>query len=124
MFRIALVLTIMATEWIAYVIDVKGAFLHGELEDGEVIMHMKVLEGFEQFYPLDVLLSVKKAAMYGTKQGAIAFWRQLLRAMKDMKMNQNAAEPCCYFKWTDLGLVIWLSHGSMTWFVSARKKQY
>ena len=43
-FRIALM-----AGWIGYIIDVKGAFLHGEFENGEQI-YTKIPEGFEQFW--------------------------------------------------------------------------
>ena len=38
--------------------DVKGAVLHGEFEDSEVI-YMKVLHGFEKFYQDDLVLKLK-----------------------------------------------------------------
>jgi hypothetical protein len=44
--RIVLTLMIMA-DMLAHAVDVKGAFLHGEFEDGEVI-HTKVPQGFEK----------------------------------------------------------------------------
>ena len=42
--------------------DIKGAFLHGQFEDGKVI-YMKVPHGFGKFYP-DVVLKLKKC-IYG-----------------------------------------------------------
>ncbi len=47
--RIVLMLMIMAS-MLAYVVDVKGAFFHGEFEDGEII-HMKIPQGFEKHFP-------------------------------------------------------------------------
>jgi hypothetical protein len=38
--RILLMLVVMA-DMLAHVVDVKGAFLHGEFEDGEII-HMRL----------------------------------------------------------------------------------
>jgi len=79
--RIVLMLMIMAS-MLAHVVDVKGAFLHGEFEDGEVI-HMKVPQGFEKHFPeRSVLLLLK--CLYGLKQAAEAFWRQLLCAASAM----------------------------------------
>ena len=46
--RIVLTLMIMA-DMLAHVVVVKGAFLHGEFEDKEVI-HMKVLQSFEKHF--------------------------------------------------------------------------
>jgi hypothetical protein len=44
---VSIVLTLMVmADMLAHVVDGKGAFLHGQFEDGEVI-HMNVLQGFE-----------------------------------------------------------------------------
>ena len=63
--RIMLVLAILAG-WTLHVMDVKGAFLHGDLMDGEQI-YLTVPEGMEHHYGKDVLLKLKKA-IYGLKQ--------------------------------------------------------
>jgi hypothetical protein len=81
--RIVLILMIMAN-WQGQIVDVKGAFLHGEFKDSEVI-YMNVPHGFEKFYPDDAVLKLKKC-IYGLKQAAMAFWRQLLLCMKSMGM--------------------------------------
>jgi Reverse transcriptase (RNA-dependent DNA polymerase) len=43
--RIVFILMIMA-DWASHLMDVKGAFLHGELNPGEEI-YMEIPEGFE-----------------------------------------------------------------------------
>ncbi len=43
--------------------NMKGVFLHGEFEDGEVI-YMKVPRGFEKFYPENVVLKLKKCIYF------------------------------------------------------------
>jgi hypothetical protein len=88
-------LMIMA-DMLAHVVDVKGEFLHGEFEDGEVI-HMKVLQGFEKHFPEGSVLLLKKG-LYGLKQAAKAFWRQLLRAESAMGLKQSTTNPCLYYK--------------------------
>ncbi len=65
--------------------DVKEAFLHEKFKEGEVI-YMKVPRGFEKFNQDDVVLKLKKF-IYGLKQAAMAFWRQLLLCMKSMGMK-------------------------------------
>jgi hypothetical protein len=52
--RNVLMLMIMAS-MLAHVVDVKGAFLHGEFEDGDII-HMKVPQGFEKLFPEESVL--------------------------------------------------------------------
>jgi hypothetical protein len=104
--QIVLILMIMAN-WQGQIVDVKGAFLHGEFKDGKVI-YMKVPLGFEKFYPDDVALKLKKC-IYGLKQVAMAFWRQLLLCMKSMGMMQSTIDPCLYHKWGEEGLVLIMS---------------
>ena len=52
---------------------------------------MKVPQGFEKFYPGNVLLKLCKR-LYGLKQAAMAFWRELLKYMKRMGMSQSNAD--------------------------------
>jgi hypothetical protein len=83
--RIMIVLMLMAN-WIGKMIDVKGAFLHGEFDNNEVI-YFYVPQGFEQFYdPSKYVLLLKKTA-YGLKQAAMMFWRELLKAMRFMNFE-------------------------------------
>ena len=90
--------------WMANVVDVKGAFLHAEFTDDKEI-YMEVSKGFEKHYPGNVVLRLCKT-IYGLKQAAMAFWRMLLKCMMDMGMKRSTADPCLYYDWTDLGLII------------------
>jgi hypothetical protein len=92
---------------LAHVVDVKGAFLHGEFEDGEII-HMKIPQGFEKHFPEGSVLLLKKC-LYGLKQAVKVFWRQLLRAASAMGLKRSTADPCLYFKWVDGRLVMMMS---------------
>ncbi len=85
---IKIALTIMLTQGrIAHVVDVKGAFLYGEFEDGEKI-YIKIPLGLEQFYPSDTVLLLKKT-LYGLKQGAMALYRKLLAATKNIGLTRS-----------------------------------
>ncbi len=70
---------------IAHKVDVKGAFLHDEFEDSKKI-HMKIPKGFEEHFPAESVLLLLKC-LYGLKQAANAFWRQLLHATKAMGLT-------------------------------------
>jgi hypothetical protein len=89
--RIALTIMLMQGG-IAHVVDVKGAFLCGEFKDGEKI-YIKIPLGFEQFYPSDTVLLLKKM-LYGLKQAAMAFYRKLLAATKNIGLTKSTADPC------------------------------
>ncbi len=104
--RIVLMLMIMA-DMLAHVVDVKGAFLHGEFEDGEVI-HMKVLQGFEKHFPEGSVLLLKKC-LCGLKQAVKAFWRQLLHAASSMGLKRITTDPCLYYNWVEGWLIMMMS---------------
>jgi hypothetical protein len=57
---------------LAHVVDVKGAFSHGEFEDGEII-HMKVPQGFEKHFPEGSVVLLLKC-LHVLKQVAKGFW--------------------------------------------------
>jgi hypothetical protein len=87
--------------------DVKGAFLNGLFSGGEKL-YMEVPQGFEKYYPGDVLLLLLKT-IYGLKQAAFEYWKALLKAIRAIGLTRSKADPCVYFKWTDQGLMIWSS---------------
>ena len=103
---IILILLIMARMY-GELNDVKGAFLNGQFSQGEKL-YMKVPQGFEKFYPGDVLLLLLKT-IYGLKQAAFEYWRALLKALKMVGLERSKADPCVYFKWTEKGIMIWSS---------------
>ena len=103
---IMLVLMIMSNFW-AELLDVKGAFLNGRFAEGEHL-YMYVPQGFEEFYPKNVVLLMLRT-LYGLKQAAIAFWKETQLAFKSMSYQRSKADPCLHIRWTDGGLVAWLS---------------
>ena len=94
--------------WIGELLDVKGAFLHGDFGPNEVPILMKIPQGFEKYYPVGWVLLLKKT-IYGLKQAAFAFWKALLKAFRAMNFNRSKADPCLYYAWTKHGLVTWIS---------------
>jgi Reverse transcriptase (RNA-dependent DNA polymerase) len=104
--RICFILLAM-TNWYAHLMDVKGAFLTGEFGNNEQL-YMNVPQGFEKYYPNNVVLLLKKT-IYGLKQSAKRFWLRLLEVVNFLGFTRSIADPCLYFKWTDKGLCLWLS---------------
>ena len=103
---IILILIIMGSMW-AELNDVKGAFLNGYFSQGEKL-YMYVPQGFEKFYPQNVVLLLLKT-IYGLKQAAFEYWRALLKAIKTIGLKRSKADPCVYFQWTSNGLMLWSS---------------
>jgi len=104
-----LIVTMLMADWVGHVLDVKGAFLRGEFEPNQPPIYIQVPEGFEKFYPICCVLLLLHT-IYGLKEAAIAFWREILKAFKHMGYNPNKTDSCLYFKWTVLGnLIVWLS---------------
>jgi hypothetical protein len=69
---------LLMVNWYGKLLDVKGAFLHGEFEEG-VALYMEVPEGSKKYYPLGWALLLLKT-IYGLKQAVVAFWKQLIKA--------------------------------------------
>ena len=104
--RMVLVLIVMASWW-AELLDVQGAFLTGEM-DQEIDCYLQVPEGFSKFYPRNVVLKLLKA-LYGLKQAAYVFWTSLVKAFRYMTFKCSKADPCLFFKWTEKGLILWVT---------------
>jgi hypothetical protein len=94
--------------WAGKLLDAKGAFLHGDFEEGEEAC-LKIPEGFEKHYnpALHVVLLLKR--FHGWKQAARAFWNKLLKAFQNMGFARSKADPCLCWDWTVNGLVLWMS---------------
>ena len=74
------------------VIDVNGAFLHGEFEPEERV-YIEIPEGWDKFYGEDEVLLLCKT-LYGTLQAAMAFWKKLNKAMRLIGQQRSKADPC------------------------------
>ena len=37
------------------------------------------------------------------------FWNQILKAMKKMGFIRSSSDPHIYYKWTNNGLIVWIS---------------
>jgi hypothetical protein len=99
----------VAACWVGEIMDVKGAFLHGNFDEGKNI-YMKVPEGFEKYYDPMYYVLLLLQTLYGLKQSAMAFWKKLLQAFQSMNFQRSKTDPCLYYAWTQLGLVVlWLS---------------
>ena len=92
--RMVLALMLMA-DWTAEVVGVKGEFLHGQFTDCKR-MYMEVPRGWREHYNENLVLLLLQT-IYGLKQVAMAFWRELLRAMKKIEVERSKADPCMYF---------------------------
>ena len=104
--RIVLTLMIMAA-YFGSLLDVSGAFLNGRFENGEEL-YMGVPKGFEKFYPSNVFLLLLRT-IYGTKQAAIQYWKESLRAFTYLEYERSKADPCLQFKWINDKICIWLT---------------
>ena len=88
------IIMIMAM-WFGYVIDVKGAFLHGQFRNGEQI-YSEIPDGFHEEYNPQYWLWLLLKTCYGLKQASYEFWSQLLSAMRNMAFKRSNADPCLY----------------------------
>ena len=93
--------------WYGEGFGVKGSFLKVNFGDEEKIF-MEVSQGFEKHHEQDVVLLLLKT-IYGLKQAAAAFWKELLDSFYDMEFKRSKADPCLYYKWKKYWLVLWIS---------------
>jgi len=93
--RIVLVLMIIF-DWYGIILDINGAFLLGRFSNGETI-YMLIPDGFQEFYKADEVLLLLRT-LYGLKQAAHAFYKELLEALLDIGFVRSAADPCLYYK--------------------------
>ena len=105
--KIIMILMIMAG-WCGKILDVKGAFLHGQFENGEKL-YMELPEGFEHHYDLRKGVLFLISTLHGLKNEVMAFWKETLKCFKSMKYSRSKVVPCLYYKWTVFGLVLWVS---------------
>jgi hypothetical protein len=82
---------------------------------------MEIPEGFEQYYPAGFIWLLLQT-IYGLKQGAVAFWKQLILAFTSMNYRRSKADPCLYFDWTIDGLIVWISWVGDDCLVAGKKK--
>ena len=68
---------------------------------------MEVPQGMDKYYPVNVLLLIIIKS-YGLKQAAAHFWKELLK-FRFMKYTRNQADPCLYFIWVKVKMVILIS---------------
>jgi hypothetical protein len=89
--------------WMVHLVDVKGAF-----SDRRFQSQAQQNVWFEKCYPKNCVLQLMKA-INGTKQAAMQFWKKLCVQFKTLSYKRSKADPCMHFKWTNTGLVIFLS---------------
>ena len=93
--RLLLILLILGNMY-SWIIDINGAFLLGLFQAGE-LLYMFVPDGMEEYYEEDDVLLLLRT-LYGLKQAAAAFWKELLQCMTNMGFTRSDADPCLYFK--------------------------
>ena len=105
--RIIFVLLLMAG-YMSYLLDIRGAFLHGEFHNGEII-YSRIPEGFQNRWDPKIWLWKILKTIYGMKQSGMSFWIQLLKCMRHMGFSRSNSDPALYYKWTEKGLNVWIS---------------
>ena len=114
-FKVCCVL-ILTMRMFAHIVDVRGAFLTGDLSDNPV--YIDIPKGMEDAIQKDlndeaaktktkpmsisgcVLMLLK--SLYGLVQSSHLFWRKQSATMiKNLKLERSTADYCLYYKWLD-----------------------
>jgi len=99
-YQIVLVLSLIQG-YTKVIVDVKTAFLHGELEDDEEI-YIECPEGMEN--KTGKVLRLKKT-IYGLVQAAKAFYKKLSQVLKDIGFEGGLIDPCLLTRKGEQGVV-------------------
>jgi Reverse transcriptase (RNA-dependent DNA polymerase) len=84
----------------ASIIDVKTAFLHGDLQEE---IYMNIPEGMQQDSNSCLLL---KKTIYRLDQSSREFYNELLSTLKSMGFTENKSDPCLLSKRTNGNVVL------------------
>jgi Reverse transcriptase (RNA-dependent DNA polymerase) len=125
-FKIVCILVIMM-EMFSHIVDVRGAFLTGDLSDCPVFidvpegMELKVKEeaaaearakGSVPIQLTDIVLMLQKS-LYGLVQSSHLFWRKQSKMMMDvLLLDRSTVDYCLYYKWISDKLflsVLWVN---------------
>ena len=82
--------------------DVEGAFPQGESDDGEEL-YIKVPDGWEEFYPGNVVLTVN-VPIYGMKQVGSCFYKTFVKRVTQVlgqMYKRPKADLCLCFVWKE-----------------------
>ena len=85
--------------WVAYGLDVRNAYLYGELDEE---IYMEQPEGFKVPGKEDFVLRLRRA-LYGLKQAGLAWWRALKQSMEELGFTSLSS---------DAGVFIFRGEGS------------
>ena len=89
-------------------IDIKGAYLNGELTDDEVI-YMKQPPGYPvSLSSSQVLLLLK--ALYGLKQAGRCWYQRLVKIMEVLGFKRCDVDQAVFYRWKGAMLIIVLVH--------------
>ena len=98
---------IVLGKWGTRITDVEGAFLNGSFQKRNQKVYTTVPLGLRTLYPPWVLLLLL-ATMYGTIQGALQWFREMVKALTYLQWVRNTCDPCLHYKWIDGKLVVFL----------------
>jgi len=93
-----------ANDWVLHQIDVKTAFLRGELEPGEEV-YMKQPKGFEEEGRKDDIWELQRG-LYGLPQGGRIWNKKMNKEMVTLGFTRLKCEYCLYFRQTEDGTVL------------------
>jgi hypothetical protein len=88
--------------WTFHQLDVKNAFLHGDLQEE---VYMEIPHGFENSLTVGKVCRLKKS-LYGLKQSPRAWFDRFRRAVCDMGYSQCNADHTVFFKHRESSITI------------------
>jgi len=94
-----LLVTMIVWNLDAIIVDVKTAFLHGNLEEELYTILLDGMGGMDD----ECLLLLK--ALYGLVQGACQWWKKFITILKNIKFKGGFTDPCLMIQRSNNGTV-------------------
>ena len=104
--NICLVLIVLG-KWGTRITNVEGAFLNGLIQKRNQKVYTTVPFGLRTLYPPWVLLLLL-ATMYGTIQGKLQWYCEMVKVLTYLQWVRNTCDPCLHYKWIEGKLVVLL----------------
>lgn len=115
---VRLMLALSALEdWHMEGVDVKTAFLYGKLDEE---IYMEQPEGFKLRGQENKVLRLRRA-IYGLKQAALAWWRELEASMKRLGFKRATSDAGVFYKYEGKTLIVIIVYVDDAMFLSKDK---
>ena len=100
--------------WSTRITYVEGVFLHTSFQNKNEKVFTQVPLGLRELYPPWALLLLL-ATIYGTIQGALQWFSEMIKALMYIQWVRNSCDPCVRYKWIEGKLTVFIYGLTIVW---------